>query len=107
MEQYVHTEKKTRKEKRSNPMSYKITLYTTLGLRLSRTMDTLPDGDLLSRLVNGYITLICTTGEEGEDDIYCDEEGRLKELPPNPFFSSFGENNIELVGNIVRVQKLE
>lgn len=86
--------------------SYKITYYTTNGQQLARVANILPTRDLLTSLVGGYIELVYSAAEEGEDDIYCDEEGRLKGLKPNPFFPSF-VGDIPLFGNVVRVTKVD
>lgn len=83
----------------SDRASYKITQYLTDGTHTTRIVSGEPDYKLLQKLVGGYIELWSSAEQEGEDDVYVDEEGGCKGLPVNPFDPA-------VVGTIVRVQKL-
>ena len=62
----------------------------------------LPDGCLatLQRAVGGYIELL---GLPGGDQMFVDEDGRPKGLPPNPTAS--GLCGFGVVGNVVVVRR--
>ena len=71
--------------------------YRTDGTKVEWTQDELPTTEQLQKEVGGYLELYHGGLEEFQDDIYCDEEARMKEdTQPNPFFPTY-------YGDFVRV----
>lgn len=77
---------------------YKVIQYLTNGKKIIELHFGLPSCTTLQKLVGGYLELYLSAEEEGINDCYCDEEGILKGLPPNPFFPNIS-------GPVVRVKK--
>jgi hypothetical protein len=80
--------------------TYGVTVYRTDGTQETTTHATYKAATKALFSALPRLELVWMFGDEGEDDCYCDEEGRLKNLAPNPHWNKY-------VGDLVRVRKLK